>query len=55
MTSYPPSHPWHYLLRRAVLCPRTIRAYADVTGYGRYRANEIATAARLPSPGAAAN
>ncbi|MGR6465780.1 hypothetical protein [Rhizobium sp. PAMB 3182] len=50
MTGYPPSHPWYYLQGGTVFRPRTIKAYALITGYKGYRADEIAAADRLPEP-----
>ncbi len=42
--SYPPSHPWYYLLGHPVLPPKRIRADLLLTDYGGYRADEIAAA-----------
>lgn len=50
MNGYHPSHPWYYLLGGSVLRPASIKALAVSTGYGGYRADEIASADRLPEP-----
>lgn len=48
--SYPPSHPWYYLLGAPVLPPKAILFQVRFAGYRGYRYEEIERAANLAEP-----